>query len=94
MVEHLEHVGLSRCADLAIHPLPEVLLTLPPAASLVDLSIYQDTGPDDKPPTEVPQTMLRGVEWERRYVVGKDRVSDETACRMGVKRQHKEECLK
>jgi len=55
-------------------------------------SNIDDTGPDDEPPALIAQTMLRGIEWEARDVVGVDGISDETTSCMCIETDHKEEC--
>ena len=64
------------CSDFPPYPLTEV----------------EDSGPDDKPPAEVPKAVFGGVERKSWDVIGVDGVSDETAGGVGVKSEHEEEC--
>ena len=55
------------------------------------LSKVDNAGPDGEPPTQVPETVLRRVEGERRDVVGISRVADEASGGMGIQTNHEEE---
>lgn len=55
------------------------------------LAEVDDTGPDDEPPAEVSETVLRGIEGERGDIVGVGGITNEATGSVGVKADHEEE---
>lgn len=51
-----------------------------------------DTRPDNEPPALITQTMLRGIEWEARNVVGVDGIPNKTTSCVRIETDHKEKC--
>jgi len=54
-------------------------------------SKVNDTRPDDKPPAQITEAVLCGVEGEARDVVRVDGITDETTSRMSIETKHEEE---
>jgi hypothetical protein len=76
MDENLGEASSPSCSVFTVHPLGEI----------------KDARPDSEPPAHISKTEFGVVEWEHIGVSRGDRITDETASRMGIQTDEEEKC--